>query len=210
MMGSDQTFKFQTIIQLHFIISSNMVFWLALLQHEHIGGPNPPASWFEFAAKYHRAKLILDVSMDSSSTIGLIQEVVETRNSGFLLIPSEATDSHFVLHKFSPVFQYLSIITVTVRPTGNLKSHVELVSTSASFLPAWIPFVYIWSILGSWIPFPDFMCNRKYLIDFVNQIDRNGKKTPKEELSNASLYFFLFYIIIPILLVVAALLLVKH
>lgn len=126
------------------------MFLLTTLQ-AHLHGLIKPGDWFEFSSCYHSASISWEVlSGDDSSDI-IAKYLERLRNCRVVVV--KVTKSTIILHKFSNVLQYMSVITITFEKRCETAHVVSLRSVSSSPLPTWFPLGFLVGICLSWFPF---------------------------------------------------------
>lgn len=136
-----------------------------------------------------------------------------------------------VLHKFSRVYQFLSVIEISIissdmnalSDTSNLSRNLKMSmrSTSSSWLPAWMPLGWIFGIIGCLIPFDDYGINEEYLRELLRGLERTpsmqvsiigdaGKHVYREGVISESFLFFFTFILSPVALFLTFLLLLDN
>ena len=128
-------------------------------------------------------------------------------------------EEFITLHKLSDILQYLSVITIKITSNPREKRQLytmEVVSTSSSVFPCWVPFGFIGAILCCWVPCSDCGANKHYinlilrLIEDSHKVRIINRNTHDFEISKSGLHrsslFFVVYIILPVSLIMGLLL----
>jgi hypothetical protein len=124
--------------------------------------------------------------------LSVLTELEASKDFKFIVVTpeDESPDLYTTRYfKFSKIFQFMSVITITVtplkasgvRPTENDNhmspaktgfAEVSIRSCSASVFPAFVPLGFILGLLFFWVPFPDFGANERYAKELKAAIDR--------------------------------------
>lgn len=207
-----------------------MVFSLTLLQHRAHGdwsrwvlGLLP--SWArEAIERGHVAEWEWVVKQTNCPKNGrfdlheMLASGMSKRGSGLLLVRggTDAGDSGIlVAHKFSPLLQYQSVLTVSTSGGSRARARTVKVScVSCSIVPPWVPFSALFALLLFWVPFSDQGANAEYLRAFhrdvllnIPELDASTEAAlvlppppaPAVVQPSSSLVFFSIFILLPIL-----------
>lgn len=147
-----------------------MVFWLTWQQHLLLSQVEP-ALWIQSVAVTHSTTVALHINSNPQAIFKAITGLINSRTSRFVVVSISTEDRTLVLHKFSDLFQFLSRLTVHVQDgSSKSRSIIKISSQSVSALPASFPLCFVWGILLFWLPFPDYDCNQKYVLEIVELI----------------------------------------
>jgi hypothetical protein len=195
-----------------------MVFLLTLLQHKTLGIINP-SSWMNTASKYHCSYAEWDCSEVCIDDVNqLLHSIYHRPQFHKFLVVHDFKKQRITLHKFSDVLQYLSVINIQIEINGR-KAVLKARSVSASAIPCFFPFCFLFGIFLFWLPFHDSNVNTLYLNELdllIKKINPSIRtkfitKNKNSYLSNfisyipTSLIFFSSFIVLPIFLMIAAL-----